>query len=219
MANGVQRKKRPEQKGVQAIFTPDGDRKGKALAIIGLLLIGMGAAVWIWTIQGVRGATEGAVFQEVSLSLLSFSLAMVLVIGGAGLNTYSLAIRRTRQENYRMVSSIYKLDELVGPKNVVSNPPPITETDAKVLEEQASPRRISKTLAVALVEGVMVIILYLGLVSEYKSNIHMQEWVRANIFLGDYLLNDLALLPLTATLSGVLIFQLWPRRTESKAIR
>src|SRR3990170_3295344 len=85
-------------------------------------------------------------------------------------------------------------------------PSPTTRPDVKLSEGHTSPVRISKSLAVALVEGVLLILLYGGLVAEYKSNIHMQEWVRTNIAFGGYFLNEVAILLQAAALSGVLVF-------------
>ena len=76
----------------------------------------------------------------------------------------------------------------------------------------------SKALAIALVEAVLLIIIYGGLVREYASNVNMQNWVQVNFAPGSYLLNYNAVLVL-AGLLGLLIFQLLPRKLESKKLK
>src|SRR6266540_4026618 len=100
MANGNKRKRRTAQNGVQAIFTTEDDWKAKTTLALGLFASTAGAASWAWSIQA-------------SLPLTFVSLAMLLVIGGVGLSTYSLAVRRTRQENNRIRSALYELEVLV----------------------------------------------------------------------------------------------------------
>ncbi len=216
MANGVQRKRRPAQKGVEAVFTPDRDESGKAQYIFGLVAIGIGATLWMLEIQASWGSTGDAVQMGiVSSPLMLVSMAMSLVIGGVGLCTYSLAVRRTRQDNKQMESAIYELEALVASRNGVPDPTPAERPDEKLPERQASSQRISKSLAVALVEAVMLIIVYGGLVQEYVSNINMQHWVQANIAFAGYVLNYNAVLLLTTALSGVLVYQLLPTERRS----
>ena len=76
----------------------------------------------------------------------------------------------------------------------------------------------SKALAIALVEAVLLIIIYGGLVREYASNVNMQNWVQANFSPGSYLLNYNAVLVL-AGLLGILIFQLVPRKLHSRKLQ
>ncbi len=219
MANGARRRKRKTQNGVEAVFTPDGDRHGYVRYVVGLLAIGTGAALWVWGIQPLTGSTANLIrLDGLSSSLILMSLAMSLVIGGVGWSTYFLAVRRTRRENNKIRSAIYELEALVGSKNSVQDPTP-AKVDAKLPERQALPRRISKSLAVALLEAAMLIIVYSGLVQEYTSNINMQEWVHAHIAFGGYLLNYNAVLLLTTALSGVLVYQLLPGERSSRETR
>ena len=222
MANGVQKRRRRAQNGVQAVFTPNGDKRGRARFVVGLLTTGTGVAVWLWAIQTLGGLTGSVVPVNASSSLAPLSLAMALVIAGVGVCTYSLVVRRTRQETYRIESAFYKLEALIGPKADAPNPAPIMGVEPKLSEGKTSPFRISKTLAVALVEGVMLIVAYVGLVAEYKSNMYMRDWVQANIGFGGYLLDGDAPWFLAATLSGllgVLIVRLRPRISAFKFAR
>ena len=76
---------------------------------------------------------------------------------------------------------------------------------------------VSKSVAIALVEAVLLIIIYGGLVREYASNVNMQNWVQTNFAPGIYFLNYNAVLVL-AGLLGVLIFQLLPRKLQPKKV-
>jgi len=77
---------------------------------------------------------------------------------------------------------------------------------------------VSKALSIAVVEAVILILIYGGLVREYASNVNMQNWVQANFALGSYSLNYKAVLVL-AGLLGVLIFQLLPRNFDRASFR
>ena len=220
MANGVQRRRRPAQKGVQAIFTPDGDWKGKAQFIAGLFGVGAGAALLLWSVQALGGLGVNVIqLNAVSSSLILVPASLLFVTGGVGLCTYFLVVRRTSKEYYKIESAIYKLETLIGSKEGVPAPPPITRLEAKLSERQTSPVRISKSLAVALVEGVLLILLYGGLVGEYRSNIHMQEWVQANVAFGGYFLNEVVMSLMAAALIGVLVFQWLLRNTKFRVTR
>jgi len=90
------------------------------------------------------------------------------------------------------------------------------------MEAKRAGRRLfglpSKALSIALVEAIVMILIYGGLVQEYSSNVNMQNWVRANFALGRYFLNYYGLLIL-AGLLGVAIFRLIPRRLQSKNLQ
>ncbi|TMI32969.1 hypothetical protein E6H28_02570 [Candidatus Bathyarchaeota archaeon] len=80
MANGVnggvKRKRRPAQKGVQAVFTPDAGWKGRAQVVLGLIAIGVGTVAWVYSTRGLRGLGLGDHIpwdSSVSAFLLSLS--------------------------------------------------------------------------------------------------------------------------------------------------
>ena len=77
---------------------------------------------------------------------------------------------------------------------------------------------LPKVLAIALVEAIVMLIIYSGLVREYGSNVNMQNWVQANFAPGGYLLNYYGVLIL-AGLLGVTIFQLLPRKLQSRKLQ
>jgi hypothetical protein len=125
-------------------------------------------------------------------------------------------MRRTWRASNRIESALYELEALVGQKSPVQG----FALDGGAVPAAKTRKRsfhlpslgpVSKSLAFALVEAVLLITIYGGLVREYASNVNMQNWVQANFALGSYFLNYNAVLVL-AGLLGVLIFQLLPRK-------
>jgi hypothetical protein len=220
LSTGVKRKRRPAQKGVQAVFTPSNNWKGKAQATLGLSAIGAGTAAWTYTTRGLGGFGLGSIIPwNASASAILLPISIPLLIGGVGLCTYYLAMRRTWRASNRIESALYELEALVGQKNGAPGP----STDKGALPDVKAARKsrfglVSKALTIALAEAVVLILIYGGLVQEYSSNVNMQNWVRANSAPGSYLLNYNAVL-VFAGLLGVLIFQLLPRGLQSKKLR
>lgn len=209
MTNGAHRRRRQAQKGVEAVFTSDGDKHNNVRYAAGLLTIGTGAALWIWGIRPLASSNPKLIqLSGLTSSLILMSVAMSMVIGGVGWSTYLLAVRRTKRENSKIRSAIYELEALVGSKNGAQEPSQGARLDIKLPEGQTSSRRVSKSLTVALAEAVMLIIVYAGLVQEYISNTNMQQWVHTNIGFGAYFLNYNVVLILTTALSGALAYQI-----------
>ncbi len=209
MAKGVQQKRKPAQKGVQAIFTSDNDRRGNIEAIVGLSAIGAGAAIWMGVFQALSGSIR-AIFtlDTVASPLMNISWGFLLMTGGVGLCTYFLAVRRTRRKNNRkMESAIYDVEASLQPEDNLPYWTAEAGPDAMLTYVQVSRHRISNTLAVLLVQSFMLMILYGWLVEEYTSNVNMQTWIRDNFALGLYLLNYNAVLIIVGLL-GVVFLQL-----------
>jgi len=145
-------------------------------------------------------------------------VALPLVTGGAGLCTYVLVVRRTRQEYSRIESAIIKLEALVGPKDETPEPA------STVPVQGPSNRRtfgfkLSKGWAVALVEAALLVILYGGLVAEYRSNVYFQQWIRANLPFGRLFFDGVSVLFLAEVSLGILFAQWILRRPSPKAFR
>jgi hypothetical protein len=224
LSTGVKRKRRPTQKGVQAVFTPSTNWTGRAQLALGLLAIGAGTGSWIYTTRALGGFGLGNVVPwNESVSAILLPTSIPLLIGGVGLCTYFLAMRRTWRASNRIESALYELEALVGQKNSVpgsslyAGAVPEAKTRKSSLH-LPSFNLVSKALAIALVEAALLIMIYGGLVQEYASNVNMQNWVRANFAPGSYLLNYNAVLVL-AGLLGVLIFQLLPRKLQSRKLQ
>jgi hypothetical protein len=218
--NSVKRRRKPAQKGVQAVFTPSNNWKAKAQLSLGLIAMGTGAAAWTYTTRAVGGFGLGSLIPwNASASAILLPISIPLLIGGVGLCTYYLAMKRTWRASNRIESALYELEALVGQKNGA----PGSSLDPGTfpgVNAAGKPRfgLVSKALTVALVEAVLLVLIYGGLVQEYASNVNMQNWVQANFAPGSYLLNFNAVLVL-AGLLGVLIFQLLPRKFQSKKLQ
>ncbi len=224
MSTSVKRKRRPAQKGVQAVFTPSTNWKGRAQLSLGLIAMGAGTASWVYTTRALGGFGLGNLTPwNESASALLLPISIPLLIGGVGLCTYFLAMRRTWRASNRIESALYELEALVGQKSAVLG----SSLDGRGFPEAKTKKRslhlpslnqVSKALAIALAEAVLLITIYGGLVREYASNVNMQNWVQANFAPGTYLLNYNAVLVL-AGLLGVLIFQLLPRKLQAKKVK
>lgn len=195
MANGTKRKKRQVQNGVQAIFTEDNSKRERTQAIVGIIVTITGSLVWSWAL-------------EISAPMTLVSLGLLLTIAGVSLSAYSFVIMRTSRETKGIRSALYRLESLVEPRSESGAPLVPSATGAGTERGKTMREGFPKTLAVALVEAVMLIIVYSGLVHEYAHNVNMQEWVRANVSLGGYLLNYNAVFIVTGTLLGAVVFQL-----------
>ena len=224
MANGVnggdKRKRRPAQKGVQAVFTPDAGWKGRAQVALGLITIGVGTVAWVYSTRGLRGLGLGdRIPWDSSVSAFLLPVSIPLLIGGVSFCTYYLAMRTTWRASSRIESALYELEVLVGRKSTSQESPAVLGV---VMEAKRAGKRLfglpSKALSIALVEAIVMILIYGGLVQEYSSNVNMQNWVRANFALGRYFLNYYGLLIL-AGLLGVAIFQIIPRRFRSRKLQ
>ena len=212
--NGAKRKRRPAQKGVQAVFTSEASWKVRAQLALGLIAIGVGTGAWSYSARGFVGLGLGNLIPwDASVSAFLLPVSIPLLIGGVGLCTYYLAMRRTWQASSRIESALYELEALMEKKNS-----PDSDVKAGIVREAKLMGRRSfhlpKVLAIALVEAIVMIIIYSGLVREYGSNVEMQDWVQANFAPGGYLLNYYGVL-IVAGLLGVAIFQLIPRRLQS----
>ena len=218
--SGVKGRRKAAKKDVQAVFTPGSNWKERSQAIIGLAAIGAGAASWTYTTRVFGGSGLGnLVAWNASASAILLPVSIPLLIGGVGLCTYYFAMRRTWRASNRIESALLELEALVSQKNATSSPwlDQRTVPDAKTairLRFDFLPR----TLAIALVEAVLLVIIYSGLVQEYVSNVNMRNWVQANFAPGIYLLNYYVVFIL-AGLLGMLIFRLLPRKPQPKEVQ
>jgi hypothetical protein len=193
--NSSRRRRKPAQNGVQAIFTNEDGWLVKTAGALAIVTLGAGSSLWAWLALKASG----------SLTLVSSSL-ILLVIGVAS-GAYSLAVRHGRHENDRIRSALYELEVLAEPKIGLKTPDSELEDNDPSKSGLSTPRRFSKTLAIAVAEAVVLIIIYSGLVEEYTSNLNMQQWVRSNIAFGAYVLNFNAVFVLLGGLIGTVLFQ------------
>ncbi len=118
LANGVKRRRRAAQKGVQAVFTADTGWKGRVQVALGLIAIGIGTAAWAYSTRALGGFGLGnLILWDSSISAILLPLSIPLLIGGVSVCTYYLAMRRTWRARNRIESALYELEGLVGQKN------------------------------------------------------------------------------------------------------
>ena len=220
MSNGVKRRRKAAQKGVQAVFTPGSNWKGRAQIILGLVAIGAGAASWTYTTKAFGGlGLDNLIAWNASASSILLPISIPLLIGGMGICTYFLAMRRTWRASNRIESALLELEALVVQKNANSVP----RMDLGTVPDVKRARRLRsnflpRTLASALAEGAVMVIIYGSLVQEYLSNVYMQNWVETNFAPGGYLLNYYVVIILAGSL-GMLIFRLLPRKLQPKEVQ
>ena len=217
--NGVKRKRRPAQRGVQAVFTSSVDWKGRAQLAIGVSSILTGALAWTYTTRalGAYGLGDNVPWNAaLSTALLPISIPLLIV--GVSLCTYQLAMRRTWRARSRIESALFELEALVGQKNGLGDlSPNLGSISPPSLGKKSRFSVGSSALAFALAEAIVLLVIYSGLVQEYTSNLNMQNWVRVNFAPGSYLLSYNAVLALAGIL-GILIFQLLPRKIRSNTV-
>jgi len=203
---------------VQAIFTPTNDSRGKVVIGVGLLVVALGAFFWLASLRSFSdGSSLGITSTGGLFSILFQPLAIILFIGGVGLCTYSFAVRRARQDNYRIEAAVYELQTLIEGKTGVPVPSTDVKPSGKVATSRGYRLHFSKAFGAALVEGVLLLFAYAGLVQEYNSNLDMQGWVRANFGFGGYILSYNSVLLLIAGLLGYSFFQIANRLSPFKS--
>lgn len=201
--------------GVQAIFTPKRNRRGNILAVIGLLGIAVGTVLWMRSIQALNGSIGTVIFaQLVSSSVVLASLGVLSILGGVGLCIYSTVIRRTDQEKYEDEDDVYEREASREQSDSHLSLTANVEMSADPSHGRIAPRRISRTLGIAIFQSLILMALYGGLVQEYNSNTSMQGWIRSNFAMGGVLLNYNAMLVVAGVL-GVLVLQFLPGRRFS----
>jgi hypothetical protein len=220
LSNRVKGRRKQGQSGVQAVFTSKSDRRGRAQVIFGLAAVVAGAASWTYTTRTLgRAGLDSPIPWNASASAILLPISIPILIGGVGLCTYYLAMKGTWRASNRIELALLELEALVGQKNAVSNPwhDPSDIPDGK-RNRRLQSDFLSGTLAIALVEAAVLLIIYGGLVKEYVSNVNMQNWVQSNFAPGTYLLNYYTVL-ICAGLLGMLIFRLQPRKPQPREVR
>ena len=212
MTERYQEGKRQIQSGVQAIFTTDQVRNGNGLAAVGLLTVGGGVTIWIWAFRDLI-ASNGANFSQgvASWALTLASLGILIVLAGTGLASYSLAVHGTNVgRNPKGVSPRSKNPD-IGLTNEWSNRDgPETHHWGSALNPESA-QQGSRTLVAAVVQSLVYVACYGGLVVEYNDNPRMQVWVQNNLPIIGNLLNYYGVLLLSGML-GVFVVQFFFRK-------
>ena len=173
------RRNGPSQKGVHALFTaPKEKRKGRTEAL-GLVTALLGTAVWIWALAVFLGDTQPILMVDrTSSSIMLLSLAVPLIAVGSTTFAYSRVTRHT--EDVDPSSLAREVEALTTPRSAGQQ--------SYLPAKQDVGRTGAELLAIA--EGVMIVMLYGGLLREYDSSIYMREWVQNNLPIATFALND-----------------------------
>ena len=186
---------------------------------MGLIAIGFGTTAWAYSARGLGELGLGTLIPwNSSVSALLLPVSLPLLVGGVGLCTYYFTMRRTWRASSLIESALYELEALVVQRSLSAGFP---ESGVAIEAKPTGRRQFhlpSKALSIALVESVVMIILYGGLVQEYGSNVNMRNWVQANVAFGGYVFNYYGVLILAGFL-GVVIFQLLPRTLQARKLQ
>ena len=173
----ISRRRRPERKGLEAIFSSQNEARdievlaGATSLVTGLLLS-------ILATFRAEDPQALAPWGKAVYSPLTFgSLGVFLLICGVGIIVFALGHHQTRL--------------LSG-----TTPPINGNSETDILGDREIPngtRRVFgpafKISAAAFIQSFVLVALYSGFVQEFESNLGMQNWMRSNFPVGLSLLN------------------------------
>ncbi len=146
--------------------------------------------------------------QSVASSALAFaSLGMLIVLAGTGLCVYSFAVRRKRLGGNTVGFSLHSNSPDTGFTNESSDKDAPTRQYWESTSDLKLTHRVSKAFVAVVVQSLVYVAFYGGLVAEYNDNPRMQAWVETNLPLVGDLLNYYGVVLLSGLL-GVLVVQL-----------
>jgi hypothetical protein len=195
--------KRLGRRGVNAIFTPDGENRDARL-VVGLSGIVVGIILWITVAldsgyPNLFGASEIGSY----VSMVFASLGIVFVISGAGICQGYYALRPAHRND-----SALDAEDPSSNHAVLS----IRESSLQGYGELRAGILSSKNLRLGLItfiQSCVMLSLYSGLADEYHSNLSMRLWVSSVFPYGGLVLSWEAVLA-TAALLGFIVVQFLP---------
>jgi hypothetical protein len=199
----------PAQKGIHALFTPRKSRS-KRKEVIGILIASTGALVWAWAILAFTGLAQTIIVEDrTSFSIILLSIALPMIASGSTVFAYSRGSNRGEEEfdEFDETGSLAKEVEPLTKKE--NNLPPDLQSS---LEMRKGMSRLS---TLALLEGVVIIALYIGLVREYDSSLYMRVWLQANLPVATIFLNDNVLFLMAGIIISAAMFRLGARKRRS----
>lgn len=177
-------RKSSSQRGIHSLFTPKPDRSRRNGAL-GLVVVSIGTLTWAWALLIFTGSvgTLLPIDRTIeSIGLLTTALPVIAI--GSTTFAYSHASRRVRDEEGSTGSLAEEVEAFERGRDKPSSLPDIG------FRHESSRRKVSGLRIVAFFEGLVIILLYLGLLREYDSSVYMREWVQSNMPLASILLND-----------------------------
>lgn len=177
-------KKAASQKGIHALFTPKRDRSRRNGAL-GLAVATIGTLAWAWALL-IFTRSVGTIFPVdptiQSIALLSTALPLIAV--GSTTFAYSHASRRLRTEEDGPDSLAQDIEEFERGREKPSSLPDIG------FRNDLAAKTVPRLRVLVIFEGLIIVLLYLGLLREYDASVYMRGWVQANIPLASIVLND-----------------------------
>ncbi len=163
----------------------------RPVELFSLTVAGIGAAFWILAFLVLQGEASRLVQASglwTSLSFIFFATQLTIV--GVAFYAYSLARRRGRDEEEEVESTLDRLEVMLSRQKQSSQDSEVPlRLDLDVLGKIRSGGRFSKIHVVAVVEAMVVLLLYAWLIDEFESNSYMQTWVFGNVPWASYVLN------------------------------
>jgi hypothetical protein len=193
----------PAQKGIHALFTPRKSRSRKREAI-GLLVAGTGAIVWAWAILAFTGSVQTMIVADrTSFSIILLSLALPMIASGSTIFAYSRGSKRDEEEIDDTDSIAREVEALTMQGNEL---PPDLKSSIEMR------KGLSRLSTLALLEGAVIILLYIGLLREYDSSLYMRSWLQANLPVATLFLNDNVFFLMVGIIISAGLFRLGARK-------
>ena len=171
---------------MDAIFTPPKKQMDDRF-LVGIAGIVVGVALWTTvSLDSIYPRFFGVSEISSYSSLVLFSFGVILVISGAGISMTYYPFSSTRESTIGTLSQSY------------------SELETSILSSTNL-----KYGLISFIQSSLAIALYSGLADEYHSNPSMQEWIHANLPLGQILLERESVL-VVAALLGLAIIQFLP---------
>ena len=193
----------PAQRGIHALFTPRKSRSRKKEAI-GLLVAGAGAVTWAWALLAFTGLVQTIIVEDrTSFSIILLSIALPMIASGSTVFAYSRGSKHDEEGIDDTDSIAREVEALTKQGN--DSPP-----DLKSSIEMR--KGLSRLSTLALLEGAIIILLYIGLLREYDSSLYMRVWLQANLPVATLFLNDNVFFLMVGIIISAALFRLGARK-------
>ncbi len=169
------------QKGVHALFTARKEPKTTLGQAIGLTTAAAGTAIWAWALLVFIGSVEPVLLvDKTSSSIMMLSVAVPLIAAGSTTFAYSRASRRTIDDDMDEESMTREVEALASPRT----------NDKTMYQPGIRNTRSTRAEVAAIVEGIIIVLMYAVLLRDYDSSVYLREWVGTNFQAATFILND-----------------------------
>ncbi len=193
----------PAQKGIHALFTPRKSRSRRKEVIV-LIVASIGALGWAWALLAFAGLAQTIIVSDrTSFSIILLSIALPMIASGSTIFAYSRGSKHDEEEIDDTASIAREVEALTKQGNDLPH-------DLKSSIEMR--KGVSRLSTLALVEGVVIIALYIGLLREYDSSLYMRSWLQANLPVATLFLNDNVFFLMIGIIISAAMFRLGARK-------